>query len=49
MNSSLEIEIVEEGKLQIKSKKSKFILSALDAKTFPLMDIDTMKIVLIFQ
>ena len=39
-NSILEIDIVEEGKLQIKSKKSKFILSALDAKTFPLMDID---------
>ena len=39
-NSILEIDIVEEGKLQIKSKKSKFILSALDAETFPLMDID---------
>ena len=35
----LEIEKIEEGKLQIKSRKSKFILSALDAKTFPLMDI----------
>ena len=34
----LEIEKVEEGKLRIKSKKSKFILSALDAKTFPLME-----------
>jgi len=34
----LEIEKAEEGKLQIKSKKSKFTLSALDAKTFPLMD-----------
>ena len=36
--SILEIEKVEEGKLKIKSKKSKFILSALDAKTFPLME-----------
>ena len=34
----LEIEDREEGKLQIKSKRSKFILSALDAKTFPLME-----------
>ena len=34
----LEIEKAEEGKLQITSKKSKFTLSALDAKTFPLMD-----------
>ena len=34
----LEIEKIEEGKLQIKSKKSKFILSALDSDTFPLMD-----------
>ena len=34
----LEIEKVDEGKLKIKSKKSKFILSALDAKTFPLME-----------
>ncbi len=34
----IEIEKVEEGKLKIKSKRSKFILSALDAKTFPLME-----------
>ena len=34
----LEIDKIEEGKLQIRSKKSKFILSALDAATFPLMD-----------
>ena len=34
----LEIVDTEEGKLQIKSKRSKFILSALDAKTFPLME-----------
>tara|TARA_A100000164_G_scaffold377922_1_gene418324 strand:+ start:168 stop:1280 length:1113 start_codon:yes stop_codon:yes gene_type:complete len=34
----LEIEKEDEGKLKIKSKKSKFILSALDAKTFPLME-----------
>jgi DNA polymerase-3 subunit beta len=38
--SVLEIENTEDGKLQIKSKRSKFILSALDAKTFPLMDIN---------
>ena len=36
--SVLEIDCQEESKIQIKSKKSKFILSALDAKTFPLMD-----------
>ena len=34
----LEIEKEDEGKLKIKSKKSKFILAALDAKTFPLME-----------
>jgi len=34
----IEIEEEGEGKLKIKSKKSKFILSALDAKTFPLME-----------
>lgn len=34
----LEITDKEEGKLQIKSNRSKFILSALDAKTFPLME-----------
>ena len=34
----LEIEKVDDGKLKIESKKSKFILSALDAKTFPLME-----------
>ena len=33
----LEIEKIE-GKFEIKSKRSKFILSALDAKTFPLME-----------
>ena len=35
----LEIEKIEEGKLQIKSRKSRFVLSALDAKTFPLMEV----------
>ena len=34
----IEIEKKDEGKLQIESKKSKFTLSALDAKTFPLME-----------
>ena len=36
--SVLEINLEEESKIQIKSKKSKFILSALDARTFPIMD-----------
>ncbi|MDA9181101.1 DNA polymerase III subunit beta [Gammaproteobacteria bacterium] len=36
--SVLEINLGEESKIQIKSKKSKFILSALDARTFPIMD-----------
>ena len=36
--SILEINLEEESKIQIKSKKSKFILSALDARTFPIMD-----------
>ena len=36
--SVLEINLEEESKIQIRSKKSKFILSALDAKTFPIMD-----------
>ena len=34
----IEIEKKDEGKLQIESKKSKFTLSALDAKTFPMME-----------
>ena len=34
----IEIEKKDEGKLQIESKKSKFTLSALDAKTFPVME-----------
>ena len=34
----IQIEKKDEGKLQIESKKSKFTLSALDAKTFPLME-----------
>jgi len=36
--SILEINLEDENKIQIKSKKSKFILSALDARTFPIMD-----------
>lgn len=36
--SILEINLENESKIQIKSKKSKFILSALDARTFPIMD-----------
>ncbi len=34
----IEIEKKDEGKLQIESKKSKFTLSVLDAKTFPMME-----------
>ena len=36
--SVLEINFEEDSKIEIKSNKSKFILAALDAKTFPLMD-----------
>jgi len=36
--SLIEINKIDEAKIQIKSKKSKFILSALDANTFPMME-----------
>ncbi len=36
--SLIEIDKLDESKIQIKSKKSKFILSALDANTFPIME-----------
>ena len=36
--SLIEIDKIDEAKIQIKSKKSKFILSALDANTFPMME-----------
>ncbi len=39
--SLLEIERKEAGKIQIKSAKSKFLLVTLDAKGFPLMDVDS--------
>jgi len=36
--SLIEIDQINESKIQIKSKKSKFILSALDPNTFPMME-----------